>query len=259
MKADATQSFDAFAETYDRIAALTGGDTCALIETVLPKEGGRAVDLGCGSGHHASILGTRFEEVLAVDISSPMLDIARARRARPNVRYELRDLEDVTPERDGLFDLVFSVKTLHHVPALEDALRAIRRLVNPGGRVVLLDIVASQPSLPRWWFRREALRYCAGEAVNRRRPVREALELLRLLNHPEWLDHVTTDRFLSPAEFRQQYGRVFPGGQFTDLYFACLLTWQDGQPADSADEHDLVADGNSTSGGDGAVGAETGS
>jgi hypothetical protein len=61
----------------------------------------------------------------------------------------------------------------------------------------------------------------------RRRPWPEAIELLRLLWNPRWLDHVTTDRFLSPSEFRQQYAGVFPGGQFTDLYFACLLTWQD--------------------------------
>ena len=227
MTINAAQSFDAFAAVYDRIASLTGGETSSLIASVLPECGRRAVDLGCGTGHHATILATRFEEVLAVDISSPMLEIARDRSARPNVRYELRDLRDVTPERDGCFDLVFSVKTLHHIPALDDALRAIRSLLNPGGRVVLLDIVASQPTIPRWWFRREALRSCVADVVQRRRPWREATELFRLMMHPKWLDHVTTDRFLSPSEFRQHYGGVFPGGQFTDLFLACLLTWQD--------------------------------
>lgn len=226
MTANAAQSFDGFADVYDRIASLTGGDLRSLIESVLPEGGRRAVDLGCGTGHHASILATRFEEVLAVDISSPMLEIARIRRARPNIRYELRDLRDVSPERDGGFDLVFSAKTLHHVDALDDALLAIRSLLNPGGRVVLVDIVAPQPTIPRWWFRREALRSCVADVVQRRRPLPEAIELVRLLMHPGWLDHVTTDRFLSPSEFRQRYGGAFPGGQFTDLYYACLLTWQ---------------------------------
>jgi ubiquinone/menaquinone biosynthesis C-methylase UbiE len=226
MTANAAQSFDAFAAVYDRIASLTGGELRSLIERVLPEEGRRAVDLGCGTGHHASILATRFEEVLAVDISSPMLEIARLRRGRPNIRYELRDLRDVSPERDGCFDLVFSAKTLHHVDGLEEALRAIRSLLNPGGRVVLIDIVASQPAIPRWWFRREALRSCVSDVLHRRRPLREAVEVLRLQMHPGWLDHVTTDRFLSPSVFRQRYGGVFPGGQFTDLHFACLLTWQ---------------------------------
>jgi hypothetical protein len=36
MTATAAQSFDAFAEVYDRIASLTGGATCSLIESVLP-------------------------------------------------------------------------------------------------------------------------------------------------------------------------------------------------------------------------------
>jgi ubiquinone/menaquinone biosynthesis C-methylase UbiE len=220
------QSFDAFAETYDRLASLSAGFVRSYIESVLPEAGRRAADLGCGTGLHASILATRFEEVLAVDISSPMLEIARARRARPNIRYELRDLRDVSPERDGRFDVVFSASTLHHVPDLDDALKRIRGLLAPGGRVVLLDNVSSTPAVPRWWFRREALRRFVGDLLGRRRPLREAIEVLRLQTHPAWLDHVTTDRFLSPSEFRHRYGGIFPGGQFADLYRTCVLTWQ---------------------------------
>ena len=218
------QSFDDFAETYDRLMSLSAGPLRAYIESVLPQAGHRAVDLGCGTGHHASILATRFQEVLAVDISSPMLEIARTRRALPNISYELRDLRDVTPEKDGRFDLVFSAFTLHHVPDLDDTLRQIRALLAPRGRVVLLDNVAPTPAVPRWWFRREAIRRFLGDMLGRR-PVREAVEVLRLQTHPAWLDHVTTDRFLSPPEFRNRYGDAFPGGQFSDLYRACVLTW----------------------------------
>ena len=226
MTRQSAQSFDAFAETYDRLASLSAGFVRSFLESVLPEAGGRAVDLGCGTGHHAAMLATRFEEVLAVDISSPMLEIARVRRARPNISYELRDLHEVSPERDGRFDLVFTASTLHHVPDLDDVLHRIRGLLNPGGRVVLLDNVSSKPAVPRWWFRREAIRRFVGDVWGRRRPLLEAVEVLRLQMHPAWLDHVTTDRFLSPAEFRHRYGDVFPGGQFTDLYRTCVLTWQ---------------------------------
>lgn len=227
MTPQSAQSFDTFAETYDRLASLSGGFIRSYIESVLPEEGRRAVDLGCGTGHHAAILATRFEEVLAVDISSPMLEIARARRARPNIRYELRDLRDVSPERDGCFDLVFSAFTLHHVPDLDDALHRIRDLLTSGGRVVLLDNVSFKPAVPRWWFRREALRHFVGDLLRRRRPLREAIEVFRLQTHPAWLDHVTSDRFLSPSEFRHRYCRLFPGVHFTDLYRACALAWQE--------------------------------
>jgi ubiquinone/menaquinone biosynthesis C-methylase UbiE len=134
MTRQSAQSFDAFAETYDRLASLSGS-TRPFLESVLPEAGHRAVDLGCGTGHHAAILATRFEEVLGIDISPPMLEIARARRAAPNISYELRDLHDVSPEKDGRFDLVFSASTLHHVPDLDAALHGIRNLLNPGARV----------------------------------------------------------------------------------------------------------------------------
>jgi ubiquinone/menaquinone biosynthesis C-methylase UbiE len=230
------QSFDAFAETYDRLVSLSAGFVRSHLEAVLPAQGRRAVDLGCGTGHHAVMLAARFDEVLGVDVSPPMLEVARARRCRSNISYELRDLHDVTPEKDGRFDLVFSASTLHHVPDLDDALRRIRALVSPGGRVVLLDNVSARPSVPGWWFRREALRRLAGDLAGRRRPLREAIEVFRLQTHPAWLDHVTSDRFLSPAEFRRRYGDVFPGGDFTDLYRTCILTWHDELAAKRPDD-----------------------
>jgi ubiquinone/menaquinone biosynthesis C-methylase UbiE len=226
MARQTTQSFDAFAETYDRLASLSGGTIRSSIEGLLPEKGARAVDLGCGTGHHAAMLADRFDEVLGVDISMPMLDIARARRGRPNVRYELRDLRDVSPEQDGNFDLVFSAFTLHHVPDLDEALVRIRSLLASGGRAVLLDNVSEKPAVPGWWFKREAVRRFIGDLRGRRRPWREAIELMRLQMHPAWLNHVTTDRFLSPEEFRRRSSEIFPGAQFIDLYRSCVLTWQ---------------------------------
>ena len=132
----------------------------------------------------------------------------------------------MTPEKDGRFDLVFSAYTLHHVPNLDDALHQIRSLLAPGGLVVLFDNVASTPAVPRWWFKREALKRFLADVARRQRPLREAVEVLRLQTHPAWLDHLTTDRFLSPSDFRHRYGSVFPGGKYTDLYRTCVLTWQ---------------------------------
>ena len=65
------------------------------------------------------------------------------------------------------------------------------------------------------------------ETAVRQERLAEAIEVLRLQTHPAWLDHVTSDRFLSPSEFRHRYGDIFPGGRFTDLYRSCVLTWQD--------------------------------
>lgn len=188
---------------------------------------GRAVDLGCGSGVHTALLAEHYQEVLSVDLSEPMLAVARQRRPRTNVRYEHRDLADVTPHNDGQFDLVFSAFTLHHVPDLELALVEMRRLVRPGGQLVVVDVVDDRRQVPRAWFRREAIRTFLGDLSGRRRPGREAWELLGLQLHPDWLAHQTTDRLLPPAEWEAIGRRVLPGSSFTPLHRARALHWTD--------------------------------
>jgi hypothetical protein len=96
--------------------------------------------------------------------------------------------------------------------------------------VVLVDNIASRPAVPRGWFVRHAVRVLAVDLLRRRRPPAEAWELFRLNTHPAWLDHLTADRFLSPAGFEQRYGSVFPGARYAALYRARGLCW-DAPPA----------------------------
>jgi len=256
-----TQSFDALAEVFDRLAELRvqrGEPLNHYLAAVLPGDdpggdpgdaeaeqggrrrgsggsggSGRAVDLGCGAGHHAILLARhhRYREVLAIDLSAAMLAIARTRRPHPSIRYEQRDLATVYPERDGRFDLVFSVATLHHVALddLDQTLWGIRELAAPGGQVVLADYVADQPAVPRRQFVRQARRTLLCDLVGwrcQRRRLGEAIEFYRLNTRRGWLDHVTTDRFLSATGFAERYGRVFPGAEFTTLPWLCAMRWQ---------------------------------
>jgi SAM-dependent methyltransferase len=220
-----SDSFDAYAESFDRFAELVGEPLDTYLASVFPSRGARAVDLGCGTGRHATLLAAGFRQVVGVDISAPMLQIARRRRNPPNVTYQERDLRTLRPDSDGTFDLVFSSYALHHVDDLDATLIGIRELAAPGGRVVLVDNVAPRPAVPRRWFVKEAVRILAADLVRRRRPPGEAWELFRLNTHPAWLDHLTSDRFLSPAGFQERYGSVFPGARYTDLYRARALCW----------------------------------
>jgi SAM-dependent methyltransferase len=223
-------SFDPIAQDFDRFAELVGGPLNAYLDGAF-RGGDRAVDLGCGTGQHAAILAGRYREVLGVDISEPMLALARARRPFANVSYQHRDLRRVHAATDGRFDLVFSAYALHHVEDLEAALRGIRGLVAPGGRVVLVDNVAPRPAMPRRWFVGEAVRLLALDVLGFRRRPAEAWELFRLNVQPAWLDHVTSDRFLSPAAFDARFGGVFPQARCTPLYRARALCW-DAPPDD---------------------------
>jgi SAM-dependent methyltransferase len=219
------QSFDHLAARYDRISTLLGAELRAWLLFHLPARGDRALDLGCGTGVHTTQLAERYDEVLAVDLSGPMVEFARHRRHRSGIRYEQRDLRDAAPARDGQFDLVFSAYTLHHVE-LDSALHRIRSLVRPGGQVLLVDLVEDRPEVPRSWLRGQAWRMLAADLGHRHRPLREAVEQLRLQLDPDWLDHQTSDRLRPAADWDAHCRAVFPGATITPFRRARALDWR---------------------------------
>jgi SAM-dependent methyltransferase len=220
------QSFDHLAARYDRLATLLHPDLRAWLLSHLPPRGDRALDLGCGSGVQTETLADRYAEVLAVDVSEPMLARARRVRPRPNVRYERRDLRDVRAGVDGSFDLVFSAYTLHHVAEVDAVLHRMRSLVRPGGLVLLVDLVDDRPQVPRPWLRGRAWRTFGADLRHRHRPVREAVELLRLQLDRDWLDHQTTDRLRPQEDWDAHCRAVFPGASISTLDRARALVWK---------------------------------
>lgn len=83
-----------------------------------PRDRGLAVDFGCGIGRLTRALASRYEQVVGIDISSSMLAQASSANAHlANVRF----VENAQPRLDFLedasVDLVYSVITLHHMPA----------------------------------------------------------------------------------------------------------------------------------------------
>ncbi len=177
----------------------------------------RAVDLGCGSGRFAELLADRYAHVLAVDIADAQLEMARAEHPRPNLHFEFRSLLDVAPERDGRFDLVFSVNTVHHLRAHDVALPHLRSLVAPGGQVVVVDIIDPGQWRSRDWHIHEAFVDAEESYRHRSRDAGVAVDVLRLRLHPVWLEHMATSIPLPEEEFRRQYGECFPGAELTRL------------------------------------------
>lgn len=221
------QSFDHLAGRYRRFAELTSDEVHAWLSFRLPSRAGRAVDLGCGTGAHTGLLATRFTEVLAFDVSAPMLQQARTGRPAGNVRYEQRDLRDVTREEDGRFDTVLSTFALHHLPDLQTALEHLSSLTRPGGQVLVVDHVDDERRhVLRSSLRTEAWRAFHAALVHRRRPVGEAVELLRLQLNGDWLDHRASDRLHAPEDWDRLATQVFPDAAITSLEQARGLHWR---------------------------------
>ncbi len=214
--------FDAFARDYARFVELDHDDSPWL--RTLGLGGERALDAGCGSGHVALFLAERYERVIGIDISAPLIELARS-RAHPNVEYVLGDLRDFA-DADG-FDLGYSHATLHHVADYRAALERLRSLLRPGGTAVLVDVVSDRrPTPPRRVYVVGAIARLVPDVV--RVGPRDAWWLLRFRTSRPWLAHLLTDRFLSRAQFRALYGDVFPGARFVDRGYALAAIWSSG-------------------------------
>jgi ArsR family transcriptional regulator len=98
-------------------------------------------DLGCGTGHLTSILSPVVRRVIAVDGSEDMLGAARGRlNAAPNVEFRLGDLENL-PIANGELDVAALSLVLHYVAEPQAALSEAHRVLKPGGRLVVLDML----------------------------------------------------------------------------------------------------------------------
>lgn len=98
-------------------------------------------DLGCGTGELAAQLAPHVARMIAVDDSAPMLEAARQRLAGAgNVDLRAASLEALPIDGESV-DLVFAVLVLHHLSDPSQAVNEAARILRPGGRLVIVDMV----------------------------------------------------------------------------------------------------------------------
>ena len=98
-------------------------------------------DLGCGTGRASEAIAPFVARVIAVDASAAMLQAAK-KRLRPFDNVDLRrgDLEAL-PMDDALLDAATLMLVLHHVTEPARALAEVARVLKPGGRLILVDML----------------------------------------------------------------------------------------------------------------------
>jgi SAM-dependent methyltransferase len=144
----ARRYFEEFAAGYDEAARDSGwllnGRLVEALSEVGPVDD--ALDLGCGTG--ATLC--ELEQVLpgailvGVDIAEAM--VIRAATRVPTARCVVADLREYVDETDERFDVVTAIGAFEFTPDLPGILRGVRRLVRPGGHLVL----TYEPILDGW-------------------------------------------------------------------------------------------------------------
>jgi len=100
-------------------------------------------DIGAGEGAFALLLAERAIKVIAIDSSARMIEVGREQAQRhgvKNVEYRLGDMEEL-PIEEASVDLVFFSQSLHHALHPERAVQEASRILKPGGRIIVLDLL----------------------------------------------------------------------------------------------------------------------
>jgi ubiquinone/menaquinone biosynthesis C-methylase UbiE len=138
-----------------------------ILEYFGDLNGKRVLDVGCGKGRFARVLGERYRQASMVgfDLAEAML------RHVPAGVSACAGSMTALPFRAEAFDCVYATESLEHAVEIDLAVAEMCRVVRPGGRIVIIDKNARQwgrLKTPEWekWFGRKELekllaRHCA--------------------------------------------------------------------------------------------------
>ena len=209
---------DDLAELYDEfIGAMDHPEspTRTWLLDNLPR-GGRVIDIGCGNGRNCRLVADSFTEVLGIDVSPRVLDLARSKDNPANIRYELHDIHLLTPDDVGTFDAVFSTNGVFSMGDISAVLPRLQALVAPDGRLVVLDITRPDepPDADRDAASSQQSFYpfeVAHTIYQVSGDVERTVAAIRYMLHPRWIEMNQTHVPLTVAEFRAAYTAQLPG------------------------------------------------
>jgi SAM-dependent methyltransferase len=141
--------YDQIAPTYDRrfVPGQSSGEADALWALASGLSAGRALEVGCGTGHWLAELAPLVSQLYGLDFSAGML---RQAQNHP-VRLALtRGTAELPPFQASCFDLVYCVNAIHHFPDPAGFVSEAYRLLMPGGALAVIGM--GPPGRRNSWY-----------------------------------------------------------------------------------------------------------
>lgn len=132
---------------FDEIAHLADSGASGIdrydsyLISLIPKNARSVLDIGCGLGRLTKQIAASGRRVVGIDLSDVMIEKAKKNNPFGGVTFMHADFTEL--EFAGVtYDSVISAAALHHMPT-ELALHRMKDLVNPGGRLIVHDLMKS--------------------------------------------------------------------------------------------------------------------
>lgn len=214
------KQFDKVAVEYDFVTSLLNDNTFFISN--IPRQKGKALDIGCGTGILIDELSNYFDEVIGIDFSNGMLEFAERKRKQSNISYINMDAESLS--FDCKFDYIVSRTTFHHLTDIPSVINQMKELLNEGGKIVILDNVSKVETPPTYVYILGAMLEFLPNCF--RFGVRNAVRVFKHNTSKPWLEHLAFDKYLSEQEYYEMYGKLLPNCKFHRMNWAMGIVWE---------------------------------
>ena len=182
----------------------------APIDAAAIQPGETVVDLGSGVGLDVFLAADRVGpsgRAIGVDMTPEMIAKARANATRlgaTNAEFHLGEIENL-PVTNESADVIISNCVINLLPDKRPAFTEAFRILRPGGRLVVSDIVSARP-LPRWFATAERWAACLGGAI----PETDYLDAIRQAGFVD-VEVISKKRYVQPLLYSATIRAVKPG------------------------------------------------
>jgi demethylmenaquinone methyltransferase/2-methoxy-6-polyprenyl-1,4-benzoquinol methylase len=134
------KAFTILAPFYDTVAAPFSGVRDRVVNFTDAQKGSRILDIATGTGQQAFAFAKKGYEVIGIDLSEAMLDVAKKKNKFKNAKFEVADATNLLFE-DNSFDVSSISFALHDMPLSirEKVLKEMVRVTRPEGIIVIVD------------------------------------------------------------------------------------------------------------------------
>lgn len=119
-----------------------------LLAFIGDLKGKRVLDLGCGIGRNGLKLAQYADEVIGYDISEVAISKANSFAKQLGINNFHAELNNFTNVQSESFDVVLCVNMLHHADSPHDVLSTIKKILRPGGKLVIFENNPLNPLFP---------------------------------------------------------------------------------------------------------------
>ncbi len=132
-------AYNNWAETYDNVNNLTRDLEAKVIRTLLePIKAERILEIGCGTGKNTQLLAGRCQQLIAVDFSEEMMQVAKEKIKDDKVQFLQADI--TKPWNFGKADLITSSLVLEHIEDLSFIFQQAAHTLNDGGLFYICEL-----------------------------------------------------------------------------------------------------------------------